>query len=401
MKILSVHNRYRSASPSGEDRVVDQEAEALAAAGHAVERFERSSDDIAALPLARKALVPVGVVWSERSRRSLVRALRSFEPDVVHVHNTFPLLSPSVLYACQAEGIPVVATVHNYSAVCAGGTLFRDGTVCHDCIGRLPLPGVRHGCYRESALATLPLAAGLVVHRRAWRTMISAYVFLSRAQRDIVARDGLPASRVFVKPNFVPRTVAPRADRDDVVVYAGRLTAQKGIDLLLRAWDEYCTSRAPSLRLVIAGVGPLQDRVAAWASTRPSVDCVGMLTRAACTTLISRARAVVVPSVWEEPFGLVVVEAMAAGVPPVAPASGSFPELISHGEDGVLFRPADAVALADVLRDIDEDAERFLVMGRSAHRKYEQHFTPEANMEQLLAIYRFAVDHPTTRSPRT
>ena len=150
MKILLVHNRYRSGAPSGENRVVEQESAALAALGHEVTRFDRGSDEIEQWPLVKKATLPARIVWNPETFRDLRAALRAQRPDVVHVHNTFPLLSAAVLYACRAAGVPVVATIHNYKLTCANGTYFRDGAVCHDCAEGLPLPGLRHGCYRDS-----------------------------------------------------------------------------------------------------------------------------------------------------------------------------------------------------------------------------------------------------------
>ncbi|HEV2070009.1 MAG TPA: glycosyltransferase [Acidimicrobiales bacterium] len=395
MKVLLVHNRYRSGSPSGEDRVVDQEAMALASNGHLVERFERFSDDIARRSIGARALVPAQVLWSDEVRRSLRQALQQFRPDVVHVHNTFPLLSPSVLYACRSERVPVVATMHHYRLVCPSGDLFRNGEVCHDCVGRFPLPAVRHGCYRSSVLATLPLAAGGVAHRRAWRTMVSAYVFLSAAQRDLIAQDGLPSNRLFVKPNFVPPpAVAQKQAPEDFVVYAGRLTESKGVHTLMDAWDRYRSQSPEShLRLVIAGAGPLEQRVAQWATPRPSVDWLGMLARDACSALITRARAVIVPSQWEETFGLVVVEAMAAGVPSIASHRGSFPELIQNGVDGVLVEAGNASAWARAFEDIQRNGELYKALGSAARRTYEQRFSLRANVDQLVRIYRFAVNH--------
>lgn len=395
MKVLLVHNRYRSASPSGEDRVVDQEATALTAKGHSVARFERFSDDIAHWSLGARALVPVQVVWSDEVRRSLGQVLRKLRPDVVHVHNTFPLISPSVLYACRNERVPVVTTLHNYRLVCPSGDLFRNGEVCHDCVGQFPLPAVRHGCYRSSVLATLPLAAGSVAHRRAWRTMVSAYVFLSAAQRDLVASDGLPPERLFIKPNFVPPPPAADTRADHVVVYAGRLTESKGLHTLMDAWDTYL-DRCPEayLRLLIAGGGPLEHQVATWAAGRASVDWVGMLDRDACSALLARSRAAIVPSQWEETFGLVVVEAMAVGVPSVASSHGSFPELVRDGVDGVLVEPGNASALATVFQDIDEQPQRYYALGQAARRTYEQRFTPNVNVQQLTEIYRFAISQP-------
>ena len=186
MKIMIVHNRYRSTAPSGENRVVDTEAGALAALGHEVVRFERHSDDIETWSRARKAALPGRVVWSAEAHRDLAARLREDRPDVVHVHNTFPLLSPAVLHACRDARVPVVATIHNYKLACASGDFFRDGAVCHDCAGRLPGPAIRHGCYRGSRAATAPVALAMTAHRRAWRSLISAYIFISAAQRDLL-----------------------------------------------------------------------------------------------------------------------------------------------------------------------------------------------------------------------
>ncbi len=397
MKALLIHNRYRSASSSGEDRVVDQEAAALVDAGHDVERFERSSDEIATRSLWGKAIIPGQVLWSDDARRSLQRVLRTSRPDVVHLHNTFPIISPSVLHAARAERIPVVATLHNYRLACPSGDFFRDGGVCHDCLGRLPLPALQHRCYRASALATIPLATGVVIHRRSWLTRVSAFIFLSEAQKHAMAPYGFPPNRMFVKPNFVPFISTRSARRGNVVAYAGRLTEAKGVDLLMDAWDRYAFGREDGdagLRLVIAGGGPLERRVAAWAEAHRLVDYVGVLTRSECAALLAGASAVVVPSQWEETFGLVAVEAMAAGVAPIAPRHGSFPELITDGQNGVLFSPGSASALAEVLFDLERHRERFHLLGLEARRTYERRFTPEVNVEQLVRIYEFAIQDP-------
>jgi glycosyltransferase involved in cell wall biosynthesis len=395
VRILQVHNRYRSATPSGENLVVDREGEALSSAGHEVLRFGRDSDEIEQWSPAKKALLPARVVWSREARHDLTAALRRDWPDVVHVHNTFPLLSASVLYACRDAGVPVVVTLHNYRQVCASGDLFRGGTVCHDCLHRLPVPGVVHGCYRGSRAATAPLLVANVAHRKGWGSLVSAYVFISAAQRDLHAGLRLPSDRVFVRHNMVPRRNAPLGPREPIVAYAGRLDEVKGVRLLMAAWDRYLgASPDPGLRLVIAGAGSLEREVAVWASTRPSVEMIGHVPAAKVAELQSRARAVLVPSVWEEPFGLVVVEAMAAGAPPVAAGHGAFTELITPGVDGVLFPPGDPAALALAMADVEANPERYEIYGKQAREAYEQRFDPERSLEHLLEIYSFAIAHP-------
>jgi glycosyltransferase involved in cell wall biosynthesis len=392
---MLVHNRYRAGTPSGENRVVDQESAALAAAGHQVATFGRSSDEIASWPAAKKATLPFRAVWSTESARELAAALRAGRPDVVHVHNTFPLLSPAVLHACRDAGVPVVATIHNYRLSCAGGTFYRRGAVCHDCAGGSPAHAVVHGCYRGSRAATVPLALSVSLHRHSWRSLVSAYVFISAAQRDLLRGLDLEPDRTFVRHNLIPRLSMPRVRKTPTVVYAGRLDEAKGVRLLMAGWDRYLDGSCdPELKLVIAGSGPLGDEVTAWASDRPSVEMTGTLSVAQCAEVIASARAVLLPSAWEEPFGLVAVEAMAAGVAPVAAGHGAFTELISPGVDGELFTPGDPAALGRAVADVARDPGRYAGLGEQARRTYTERFDPQRSLDDLVRIYRFAISNP-------
>lgn len=397
MKIMLVHNRYRSSGPSGENLVVDTEAAALAEAGHDVTGFGRDSDEIESWPLARKALLPAQVVWSRRAGRELSAALRAGKPDVVHVHNTIPLLSDAVLYACRDAGVPVVATLHNYRLGCLSGDFYRAGSVCRDCAGGAPLPGVLHGCYRGSRAASVPLALAIGAHRPAWRTLVSAYAFISAAQRDLLAWLRLPPERQFVRHNMIPRRDRLAVPRTPTVLYAGRLAEAKGLRLLMEGWDRYLAGPgAPALRLVIAGTGPLDREVAGWASSRPSVTMAGLVSREHCSELMAAARAVVIPSVWEEAFGLVAVEAMAAGTAPIATRRGALPELVTAGVDGVLFGADDPAALAAAIADADATPGKYEEYGKRARATYEQRFDPDASLARLVEIYRFAIENPAS-----
>ncbi|TCO52086.1 glycosyltransferase involved in cell wall biosynthesis [Kribbella antiqua] len=391
MKILLVHNRYRSTAPSGENRVVDQEGEALAALGHEVETFERHSDEIEDWPAWKKATLPARVVWNPAAKRDLVATLERFRPDVVHVHNTFPVLSPSVLYACRDAGVPVVITLHNYKLLCASGDFFRDGNLCHDCAGGNPTSGVIHRCYRGSTLATATTVLNTRTHRRSWRNLVSAYIFVSESQRSLLAGMRFDPDRSFVRYNYVPYDGPIGGQRQRQVTYVGRLDAAKGAPLLMRGWDAYrAIAGDDALKLVIAGGGPLEDEVTAWAAERPSVELRGLMSKQEVFDLIGRSRAVVLPSEWQETFGLVVVEAMAVGVPLLAAAHGSFPELVTDGVDGALFDPGRPDALAKLLLDVDASPAKYDELGRNARTTYEKKHDPHRNLEQLLDIYRFA-----------
>ncbi|OLF15721.1 glycosyltransferase [Actinophytocola xanthii] len=390
LSVLVVHNRYRSAQPSGEDNVVDQETALLREAGHRVELFERRSDDIATMSLLDKVGVPLRVPYNRAAREAMLARIHAVRPDVVHVHNTFPLMSPAVLDACTTAGIPVVATLHNYTQVCPTGTLYRDGGVCTDCVGRSPLPAVRHGCYRGSSAATVPVALSLLANRRRWWSSVSRFFCISAAQRDTLVAAGMPAELLAVKYNFVPDAGARRIGDGSYLLYLGRLAEEKGLRLLMAAWDE----ARPGVPLVIAGAGPLQDEVAAWAAERSDVRFVGLVDRAAGRALVADAVAVVAPSVWMETFGLVVVEAAAAGVPSVVAGHGALAELVADGVTGLTHRPGDPASLAEALRRVGPLSP---ILGAAARSRYEAEFTPRVGLRELVAGYRSVLSDEEVR----
>jgi glycosyltransferase involved in cell wall biosynthesis len=393
--------------PSGENIVVDREAEALRQAGHEVEQFIRSSDEIAEFSNFAKLSLPFRVLWSNESYLAIREVLRSRRPDVVHVHNTFPLISPAVLYACERESIPVVTTLHNFSLICTAGSVFRSGSVCHDCLGkRLPWPALEHRCFKNSFAATLPRAGSIVAHHRGWRNLVSAYIFISNAQRATHQDLGFPRQRMFVKTNLIPPPVAGRGGRPadsgartHAVAYIGRLDEVKGLPFLMRAWELFKKDNAASgLRLEIAGTGPLEADVTRWARGRNDVDCLGLLSSEECQQVMARVRGVIIPSQWEEPFGLVAIETMSLGTPPIAANHGALPELIEPSVNGVLFDHLDPGALASVLVDVDTKPEAYEAMGHTALKTYLERFDPEDNVRQLVTIYEFARANPAGRS---
>ncbi|MGW8375278.1 glycosyltransferase [Streptomyces sp. ODS28] len=392
MHVLVVHNRYASAQPSGENNVVDQEVALLRGAGHRVGVFERRSDDIHTRSLPGKAAVPLLVPWNPGVRRELAARLRAERPDVVHVHNVFPLLSPAVLAACADAGVPAVATLHNYTQICPPGTLQRDGKPCTECVGTsVPLPAVRHGCYRNSRLATVPLAVSARVNRRRWWTGVERFFCISAAQRAELVRGGMPAERLVVKHNFVPEPETCRSGEGEHVLYLGRLAEAKGLRLLMTAWDALAAEGGVGVPLVIAGAGPLEREVSAWAAGREDVRYVGLYDPAQCREAIARSVAVVAPSTWLEAFGLVAVEAMAAGVPAVAAGHGAFTELVEDGVTGLLHRPGDAASLASCVRGIAAEPGRNKEMGQAARLRYERGFSPAVGLERLVEGYRTAI----------
>ncbi|MFC0624466.1 glycosyltransferase [Kribbella deserti] len=384
MRVLVVHNWYRSAQPSGENVVVKQHVDVLRAGGHEVEVYSRSSDDIADLPVTGRALVPVRSLWSRVDERDFGSEITVRRPDVIHVHNTFPLISPSVLKAATSAQVPVVATLHNFRLMCANGLLQRDGVPCEDCVGNGPWAGVRHGCYRDSRIASAPLAAGIQLHRqlKTWHRYVTTFVAPSAFVRETFVKDGYDPARITVKPHSVPHTGRFRSGEGEHVLFVGRLAAEKGILDLLEAWD-------PALgQLVIAGDGPLRAEVVAAAEATPSITYLGAVSWQACMDLMVRARLLVVPARWYETFGMVVVEAFAHGVPVVAARIGALAELVQDGTNGAAFEPGDISALRTALAKV---AANTITLGQAARALYLARFTPEADLTATEHLYASAV----------
>lgn len=397
LRILVVHNRYRSAQPSGEDRVVDREHRVLAEAGHDVVRFERRSDDIADMPVLERALVPLRVPWNPAGRRDLRARLRLVRPDIVHVHNTFPLLSASVLEACADEGVPVVASLHNYQQVCPTGTLHRGGTDCAECVGRSTLPAVRHGCYRGSRLASVPVAIARGVTRHVWWSRVDRFLCVSDAQRRILVDSGMPADRLRVKHHFVPDPGIVRSGPGEHVLFLGRMSGPKGLPTLMRAWESLAERGGLGVPLVLAGGGELEDEARRWADGRSDVRYLGLQDEAGCRRLTAAAAAVVLPSTTRETFGLVVVESMAMGVPVVAARLGGLAELVVDGTTGLLHEPGDPDSLADALHTVVTDTGLNRRLGSAGRRRYEQGFTPATGLAALETAYREVLENVSGR----
>ncbi len=220
---------------------------------------------------------------------------------------------------------------------------------------------------------------------------MTRFFCISDAQRQTLIQAGMPADRLSTKPNFVPDRGLRRERPGEYLLYLGRMADEKGVPLLLDAWDRLAASGGLGMPLVLAGAGPLGDEVERWARNRDDASYVGLRDHAESARLVAGAAAVVAPSVWLETFGLVVVEAMAAGVPAVAAAHGAFTELIDDGVCGVLHRPGDAASLEASLRRVVLDTDHNLALGRAARRRYEKRFTPEAGLAALIDGYEAAI----------
>jgi glycosyltransferase involved in cell wall biosynthesis len=376
MRVLVVHNRYVSAVPSGENAVVDEEITALRAAGVEVVPHLRSSDEIAALSPAARAALAVRPVRSGEDARAIAALIREHRPDVLHLHNPYPLVSPWVVRVAHGAGVPVVQTVHNYRHACVAGSLFRDGHVCTDCLGtRTRWPGVVHGCYRGSRAQSLALTTAEVLHRGTWAT-VARYLVLTAFAAEKMVEAGLPRDRLVVRPNSA-RDPGPPSAPGAGVLYVGRLDEEKGVPLLVEAWRLV----PPGSHLTVIGEGRYRAAVERLAAERDDVTFLGPRGAAEVAAAIDAAAAVVVPSVCYEGFPRVVAEAFAHGRPIVATAVGPLPSLVT--DDVGWTAPPAPEGLAAVLAGVGPDAAR----GAAARARYLAAYTPERTMRQLLDVY--------------
>ena len=380
--ILVVHARYRQRA--GEDAAVDAEIELLRTHGHRVDVLLADNETLDDSTTVGRLRAAAEALWSARAARRVRRLVSEAEPAIVHVHNTFAVLSPSIYRALGDWPGGLVQSVHNYRFACPSANFFRDGQPCYDCLGRLlAWPGMVHGCYRGSRIASA-VAAGTIATARATRAWarVDRFVAPSHAVARLLAAAGIPEERVRVKPNFVLHD--PGAGRPgDAFLFAGRLAIEKGVETLLAAWS--MLADPPPLR--IAGVGPLETLVREVASRVPSVTYLGELEPADVRVEMRQAAALVFPSLWSEPFGLSIIEAFAAGIPVLAARAGAPAELVEDGRTGRLFEPSDPVALAAVVDAARRRPGELAEMGAAARRRYLDRYTGDANHEALLVIY--------------
>ena len=378
MKVLFVHNAYQH--KGGEDSVLEAEGSLLSNRGHAVEYFTRHNDEISQLS---RVSVAMQTFWSSPVARDFEARLRSFKPDVVHVHNTFPRISPAIYWVAAKLGVPIVQTLHNFRLMCPQAMFLREGKVCEDCLGKLPWRGALRGCYRDSRLQSTVLASMVSLHRGlgTWQNKVTRYIALNEFCRNKFIEGGLPAERILIKPNFVDFLPPIAVDRSDFL-FVGRLSAEKGIDTLAAA-----ASMVHGAKVHVAGSGP----EAGLLDAAPNINALGARSRDEVRAQMCHAIALVMPSIWYETFGMVAIEAFAASLPVIASRLGALAVLIEDRVTGLLFEPGDPHSLAEAMRWALEHPAEMAAMGMAARAKYEANFTAEQNYRQLMTIYEGAI----------
>jgi len=384
MRILKVHEYY--IQPGGEDTVFQAESALLRAEGHEVIEYLEFNDSIQSMS---KASVALQTLWSNSSYQKIIHFLRETKPQVVHFHNTFPLISPSAYYACQKINIPVVQTLDNQRLICPASRFYRDGKLCLDCLGKTPpWPAVLHACYHNSRLHSGVIASMLTLHRLldTWQTKIDTYLCSTNFYRDLFVSVGFPSDKIVVMPHFVQQSsrIASKNSAGKYALFVGRLDPEKGINTVLQAW------RFLDIPLKIRGGGRLETSARDYVQDHAldNIEFTGRMDEGELSELIANAQFLLMASEgYYETFGLVIIEAYSRGVPVIASNIGVVPELLSDGETGLLFESGNPDDLADKARWMWDHPAEAISMGSNALRVYQQRFTQEQCYKSLIEVY--------------
>ncbi|QSV44857.1 glycosyltransferase [Geobacter benzoatilyticus] len=382
MKVLIAHNHYQMSG--GEDIVVNSEYKLLLGRGHQVELYAVSNDIVDGT--YAKVLTAINSKYSKKTRIEFTDRLKRFRPDVVHVHNFFPLLTPSIYDACRAFNIPVIQTLHNYRLLCCGAMLLRNGSICTKCIDDSLLYGIYHRCYRRSFLGSLFLTRMIRYHNkcRTWNSKVDYFIALTEFSRRIFIDAGFPHDKVVVKPNF--SNSEPYKDytsNRSGAIFVGRLSEEKGIENLMEAWSEI------TLPLKIVGDGPLRNKLQAVAPK--NVVFMGKMDSEQVLREMQSAEFLIVPSVWYEGFPMVIVEAFSAGLPVLASRLGGMAEIVKDGVTGLHFNSNDIIDLRAKIEWAFANNSSMKEMGARAYQTFCEKYTADENYKHLIGIYSKAI----------
>jgi glycosyltransferase involved in cell wall biosynthesis len=387
--VLMVHNYYQSHAPSGEDIAFNEDENLLRIKGNKITLYTRHNDELKT-NFTKKIPLMWQTSWSRKSYKAIKELIKSNNPDIAHIHNTFPLISPSIYFACHECGIPVVQTIHNYRLFCAAGTFFRKNNICNECLEHNWIQAIKYGCYRSSRLQTIPVVCMQQLHKyiNTWNKHVDIYIALTDFSRQKLIQCGLSTERVAVKPNFFLSAPEPCYENNGYGVFLGRLSVEKGLLTLLSAWKNLY-----GIPLKIIGDGALrgETETAIKNMNDPAIQFIGFQPHEKCLELLKYAKFMVMPSEWYEGFPMTIREAFACGKPVIASRIGAMAEIITEGKTGLLFEPGNPNDLANKVQWLMEHEENAIQMGKNARKEFEMKYTADKNYEILMKIYETAI----------
>lgn len=392
--ILIVHNQYKIAG--GEDTVARNEEALLKKYGHNVVVYTRNNKELETYGFLQKLLLPFGTLFSLQSYREIKKLIRQHKIQIVHVHNTLPLISYSAYYAAKKSGCALIQTLHNYRLLCPNATFYRDHNICEECVSGSLLCGVKHACYRNSKAQTLLAVLMLKLHRLLGSFRLpDHYIALTEFQKRKFA-SLLPASNIKVKPNFSTCLRPSVPKKRDTFVYLARLDESKGIFVLLEAFR-----KLPGIPLLLMGTGPEEDSVKEIISSPDMghITLAGLTPHELALDALYHAKALIFPTLWYEGFPMTIAESFSLGTPVIGSNIGNTASIIEHGKTGLLFEPGCSDALAEAVKNFLSDSCSFRTMERACLREYQNKYTPVKNYETLMDIYKASLDDVSVKQP--
>jgi glycosyltransferase involved in cell wall biosynthesis len=391
MRVLQVHNHYKISA--GEDTVFFAEAALLAQHGHELEKLTLSNNDVNSF--SEKLKSALGVIYNKGSASLVEKKILAFGPDVIHVHNFFPLFSPAVFYVAKKHNVPVVMTLHNYRLICPSAYLHYNGRVHMENAHKVfPLAAIMDGAYRNSKFQTASVVLATGVHKLlgTWQEKVDRFIMLTSGAADLFLNSSLKLrpEQLVVKPNFTADLGLSTAKREDYFLYVGRLSPEKGVGTLLKASEKY------PFRLKIIGDGSMREEVERHAVKHPHVEYLGYQKLDRVVQELKAAKALLFTSEWPEMFGMSIIEAFSTGTPVIASNIGGGGQLVQHGHNGLHYEPGNAEELVRQVKAIAQDAAYSQMLGQNARQDYEANYTPEANYYMLMQIYEGVVGQKKT-----
>ena len=383
--MLIVHNSYQY--HGGEESVVDNEVQLLESNGHVALKYFVSNDQINNNYARIKAAF--SAIYNVSQYRKLLKILRREKPDVVHIHNFFPLISPSVIYACRKAGVASVATIHNYRILCPSTALYHNGDLYYEGINGRYLRVLRDKPYNNSYIGTLCLIIMSVLHRRlqTWRRL-SKIVVMSKFQKALleqrIAGDYVEIPHFTASQDIAETSVTNKGE--EYFVYVGRLSQEKGIMNLLKIWPRHKT-------LLVIGDGPLEETCTEVSATNKSIKMLGKKPKSECLSLMRNAIATVFPSVTHETFGLVNIESYSVATPVIANDISPSNELVKHGETGALFDVQQQSSLLAAIALVEENRS---AMVHNCGKIFQQTYSETSAIEKLEQCFDSAIRKQAT-----
>lgn len=395
MKVLLVHNYYRSHKPSGENVVYEREKSLLQERSDLdLICYERSTDEVAKMSAIGKATFLKNLFFDPKVYQELRALLLEEKPDIVHVHNTFPLISSAVFKAAKDLKIPVVQTLHNYRIFCANGACVRNNKACDLCLETGNLwNGVKHACYVNSRVASVPMVNMIKKYQdeNVWTEEIDHFIALSEFARSKFVQAGIPKNRITIKANFCEDNGLNQKANEEKsgFLFVGRFSEDKGPHIFLEA------AQKAKVEARLIGDGPMLEHLKEKYKNEEHIKFLGSKSHQDVFREMDNAIALVLPSLCFEGFPLTIAEAFSRSLPIIASDIGSISERIERGVTGAKFEPGNSDALAQILVDGAVNPLPFFDMGLNARKEYEQKFSPEATLPQLLSIYNSLVKSAT------